>query len=128
MNGPSARQDINAVIRPLPAGYPGATRSEGLLDTTQGGTTLAAQPAGDEPIIDLSRERQRRARPTRHAASRTYMTVADFCAVMDVARSTFYDWRAKRMAPRCIKLPNGELRIRRAEFERWLDEREERAA
>ncbi len=38
-----------------------------------------------------------------------------------LARSTFYDWRAKKVAPPCIKLPNGELRIRRAEFDAWLD-------
>lgn len=41
------------------------------------------------------------------------------------ARRTFYEWRKKGRAPRCIKLPNGDLRIRRAEFERWLDTREE---
>jgi hypothetical protein len=35
--------------------------------------------------------------------------------------STFYDWRAKGRAPRCIKLPNRDLRIRRTELERWLD-------
>jgi hypothetical protein len=27
--------------------------------------------------------------------------------------------------PRCIKLPNGQIRIRRAEFERWLESLEE---
>jgi predicted DNA-binding transcriptional regulator AlpA len=39
---------------------------------------------------------------------------------LDVARSTFYEWRRKGTAPRCIKLPNGDLRIRRSELERWL--------
>jgi hypothetical protein len=29
--------------------------------------------------------------------------------------------------PKCIKLPNGQLRIRRAEYERWLNMREEPA-
>jgi hypothetical protein len=37
----------------------------------------------------------------------------------------FYEWRAKRCAPRCLKLPNGEIRVRRGELERWLEEREE---
>ena len=37
--------------------------------------------------------------------------------------ATFYDWRAKGRAPRCIKLPNGEIRIRRQELDRWLDDR-----
>jgi predicted DNA-binding transcriptional regulator AlpA len=56
---------------------------------------------------------------------RTHLTIAEFCEEMCIARSTFYDWRAKRRAPRCIKMPNGELRIRRSEFERWLDSLEE---
>ena len=43
-------------------------------------------------------------------------------------RSTFHDWRAKKRAPKCIKLPNGALRIRRSEFDRWLIDREEKAA
>jgi predicted DNA-binding transcriptional regulator AlpA len=44
-----------------------------------------------------------------------------------IARSTFHDWRAKGKAPRCIKLPNGDLRVRRSELERWLNEREDTA-
>ncbi len=57
-----------------------------------------------------------------------HLTVADVCEELDIARSTFYDWRAKRKAPRCIKLPNGDLRIRRAEFESWLASNEDKAA
>ncbi len=53
------------------------------------------------------------------------LTLAELCAELRISRSTFYDWRAKGRAPRCIKLPNGDLRIRRAELERWLDSREE---
>ena len=57
--------------------------------------------------------------------TRKHLTIADLCEELGIARSTFYDWRAKGRAPRCIKLPNGDLRIRRTEFERWLAEREE---
>lgn len=53
------------------------------------------------------------------------LTIAELCAELDIARSTFYDWRAKGKAPRCIKLPNGEIRIRRAELDRWMDGLEE---
>ena len=53
------------------------------------------------------------------------LTLSEVCAELRIARSTFYDWRAKGRAPRCIKLPNGELRIRRSEFERWLNAHEE---
>jgi hypothetical protein len=44
-----------------------------------------------------------------------------------LSRRTWQEWRTKGRAPRCIKLPNGDLRIRRAEYERWLREREEAA-
>lgn len=56
----------------------------------------------------------------RHAVQRSHMTVADICAELGVARSTFYDWRASKKAPPCLKLPNGDLRVRRADFDRWL--------
>lgn len=52
--------------------------------------------------------------------SRVHLTIADVCAELGIARSTFYDWRAAKKAPRCIKLPNGDVRIRRTDLERWL--------
>ncbi|WP_019630216.1 helix-turn-helix transcriptional regulator [Actinomadura atramentaria] len=55
------------------------------------------------------------------------LTVAQICKDLGIASRTFYEWRAKGTGPRCIKLPNGALRVRRAEFERWLDTREEAA-
>lgn len=67
------------------------------------------------------------ARTPEAAAGSRPLTVADFCAELGISRSTFYDWRAKRRAPKCITLPNGSLRIRRAEYERWLASREENA-
>ncbi|NLT56730.1 MAG: helix-turn-helix domain-containing protein [Actinomycetales bacterium] len=48
-----------------------------------------------------------------------HLTLAEFCEEFAISRSTFYDWRAKGRAPKCLKLPNGELRIRRAEADRW---------
>jgi hypothetical protein len=65
--------------------------------------------------------------------SRGTLTVAEILADLadeagkPLSRRTWQEWRAKGRAPRCIKLPNGELRIRRAEYERWLKEREEAA-
>ena len=53
------------------------------------------------------------------------LTIAQLCEELGISRSTFYEWRAKGRAPRCIKLPNGQIRIRRAEFKRWLDSLEE---
>ncbi|OQO91959.1 excisionase [Saccharomonospora piscinae] len=59
---------------------------------------------------------------------RQQFTVTQLCAELDIARSTFYEWRAKGRAPRCIKLPNGEIRIRRSDLDRWLDAHIEEAA
>lgn len=53
------------------------------------------------------------------------LTLAQLCEELQIARSTFYDWRAKGRAPKCIKLPNGDLRVRRADLERWLASLEE---
>jgi excisionase family DNA binding protein len=61
------------------------------------------------------------AAPTR--PPRRHLTVAELCEELSIARSTFYDWRAKKTAPRCMSLPNGELRIRRVDFDAWLDSR-----
>lgn len=49
------------------------------------------------------------------------LTLAELCAELQISRSTFYDWRAKGRAPRCLRLPNGDLRIRREDLERWLE-------
>ena len=55
------------------------------------------------------------------------LTLADVCRELQISRSTFYDWRQKRRAPRCIKLPSGDLRVRRSDLDHWLDECEDAA-
>ncbi|REE99004.1 helix-turn-helix transcriptional regulator [Thermomonospora umbrina] len=52
------------------------------------------------------------------------LSLKDVCEVLAISPSTFYDWRAKNVAPDCFKLPNGQLRFSKAEFLRWLDELE----
>ncbi len=59
---------------------------------------------------------------------RKLLTVAVVIAELDIPRSTFYKWRRLGTAPRCIKLPNGEVRIRRADLDAWLFSREDTAA
>ncbi|WP_327162035.1 helix-turn-helix domain-containing protein [Streptomyces zaomyceticus] len=61
------------------------------------------------------------------AKARAMLTVPELCDELGITRSTFYDWRQKRRAPRCIKLPNGGLRVRRVDLEIWLNECEEAA-
>lgn len=58
---------------------------------------------------------------------RRHLSIRELCEELDISRRTFYEWRAKGRAPRCIKLPNGELRIRRVDFERWENSLEEAA-
>jgi excisionase family DNA binding protein len=55
------------------------------------------------------------------------MTISEVCAELRVSRSTFYYWRQTGKAPKCIKLPNGDIRVRRADLDRWLESREEAA-
>jgi len=51
----------------------------------------------------------------------------EVCEDLQIAQSTFYEWRTKGTGPRCIKLPNGQLRVRRADLEAWLGAREDAA-
>jgi predicted DNA-binding transcriptional regulator AlpA len=39
-----------------------------------------------------------------------------------ISRRTFYRWRELRVGPECIRLPNGELRIRRDALDAWVNE------
>ena len=55
---------------------------------------------------------------------RELLKVAEFCAEWKIARSTFYEWLAKGVAPRVIKLPNGQLRIDRRDIETWASSHE----
>jgi predicted DNA-binding transcriptional regulator AlpA len=55
------------------------------------------------------------------AAKGRHLSVDDFCEEFGVARSTFYDWRAKGRAPKCHKLPNGEIRIKRTDADSWFN-------
>lgn len=44
-----------------------------------------------------------------------------------MSRAAFYRMRARGQAPRLIKLPNGQLRVRRADLDAWLASYEEAA-
>jgi predicted DNA-binding transcriptional regulator AlpA len=64
----------------------------------------------------------------KNGLQRQMLTVDEILADLgDVSRRTFYEWRAKGTGPKCAKLPNGELRVGRVEYERWLASREEAA-
>jgi excisionase family DNA binding protein len=67
------------------------------------------------------------AEEVRGLRERDKLTIAEVCADLGISRRTFYEWRAKGRAPKCITLPNGSLRVRRSEYQRWLAAREEAA-
>ncbi|WP_018506243.1 helix-turn-helix transcriptional regulator [Parafrankia discariae] len=54
--------------------------------------------------------------------------MADVTAEVRVPRSTFYRWRQMGLGPRSVKLPNGDVRIRRSWLDAWLNGLEEDAA
>lgn len=55
------------------------------------------------------------------------LTIAQVITEIGVPRATFYRWRQLRKGPKSIKLPNGAVRIRRSELERWIESLEETA-
>jgi len=61
---------------------------------------------------------------THRSRERDKLTIAEVCADLGISRRTFYEWRMKNRAPKCITLPNGSLRVRRSEYQRWLASRE----
>ena len=45
-----------------------------------------------------------------------------------MSRAAFYRMRARGQSPRLIKLPNGQLRVRRSDLDTWLSKCEQDAA
>lgn len=56
----------------------------------------------------------------RSSGKNPLLTISEVIAEIGVARATFYRWRQLRKDPRSIKLPNGDVRIRRSDLEWWL--------
>lgn len=142
----SAGTHTPAIGAPGPADYPGHPPN-GAPRPVQGSPRRHPLPSARDPPLDPARPRSahpralspRRTPPMKGTdmtdrrrgtdpGPRTKLTITEVCDDLGIARSTFYDWRAKGRAPRCIKLPNGELRIRRAELESWLNSCTDEAA
>lgn len=67
--------------------------------------------------------RRRRAASQKTDGSPKFWTVGQFCDLMGISKSTFYDWRAKGKGPECFPLPNGSLRIEHEDLMQWLRSR-----
>lgn len=51
------------------------------------------------------------------------LTVAEVLEELGgISRRTFYRWRELRIGPKCIRLPNGELRVRRDALDAWVND------
>lgn len=48
------------------------------------------------------------------------LKLPELLAELGMSRAAFYRLRARGQAPRLIKLPNGQIRIRRADLDAWL--------
>lgn len=57
------------------------------------------------------------------------LTVLEVLEILrNVSRRTFYRWRELGIAPPCVRLPNGELRVYRRDLQEWIDRHREAAA
>jgi excisionase family DNA binding protein len=83
----------------------------------------AQRRTNDSTARETAATRRRRAadRQVSPPPENTLLTVDQLCAELHISRSTFYDWRAKGRAPRCMKLPNGEIRIIRRDLDEWFE-------
>ncbi|MCI3225951.1 AlpA family transcriptional regulator [Streptomyces sp. NP-1717] len=56
------------------------------------------------------------------------LKLPEVLAELGMSRAAFYRMRARSQGPRLIKLPNGQLRVRRSDLDAWLSGHEELAA
>jgi predicted DNA-binding transcriptional regulator AlpA len=66
----------------------------------------------------------RRDEPDHRGSADELLTLDEVLALLRVPRSTWLKWRQTGQAPAAIKLPNGQLRIRRSALSDWLQARE----
>ncbi|WUH92310.1 helix-turn-helix domain-containing protein [Streptomyces sp. NBC_00433] len=63
--------------------------------------------------------------PGRPAPARRTLRLPEVLSELAMSRTAFYRLRARGKAPKCIKLPNGQIRIRRSDLDAWLAQYEE---
>ncbi|MGW2654992.1 helix-turn-helix transcriptional regulator [Streptomyces sp. NPDC001478] len=56
------------------------------------------------------------------------LKLPEVLAELGMSRAAFYRMRARAQGPRLIKLPNGQIRVRRSDLDAWWAECEESAA
>ncbi|GGZ24179.1 helix-turn-helix transcriptional regulator [Streptomyces poonensis] len=56
------------------------------------------------------------------------LKLSEVLTEIQMSRAAFYRMRARGQAPRLQKLPNGQLRVSRADLDQWWERCGERAA
>jgi predicted DNA-binding transcriptional regulator AlpA len=72
--------------------------------------------------ITLSAERKKMSKQS------SWLSFKDVLEELGVARSTMNDWRARGQGPRFVKLPGGQLRLSRVEYDEWCANLQEAVA
>ncbi|GAA2064195.1 hypothetical protein GCM10009801_08640 [Streptomyces albiaxialis] len=49
------------------------------------------------------------------------LTLPEVLAELRMSRAAFYRLRARGLAPTCLKLPNGQIRVRRSDLDAWFE-------
>lgn len=50
-----------------------------------------------------------------------WLTVVQILDELGISRRTWQEWRAVGRTPKCYRLPNGQIRIKRIDLEAWLE-------
>ncbi|RLL68384.1 helix-turn-helix domain-containing protein [Streptomyces sp. Z26] len=58
-------------------------------------------------------------------ARQQMLKLPEVLSELGMSRAAFYRMRARGKAPKLIKLPNGQLRVRRSDLDDWLGNCEE---
>lgn len=56
------------------------------------------------------------------------LTLPEVLTEIRMSRAAFYRMRARGKAPKCHKLPNGQIRVRRSDLDTWFAACEESMA
>lgn len=124
---PATEMDSSSAARDLPAGS-SAAEARQVRESELGSPTARGRRAGrstGESKDSGGRLACGQCRCSTDPRGRIdLMTLDEFLQLVGIARSTFHDWVASSRAPARIKLPNGAIRFRTDEVERWLADRE----
>ncbi|MGW2366896.1 helix-turn-helix transcriptional regulator [Streptomyces sp. NPDC001667] len=50
------------------------------------------------------------------------LTLPEVLTEIRMSRAAFYRMRARGKAPKCHKLPNGQIRVRRSDLDAWFND------